>query len=602
MDFTYDGILEEIKTQLALETDWANTYYFGVYDNLLSPIAYIAYQMVYAAEFYYRESNWQTAQKRESLLTKADYLDYTPYRKIGASGNLSISGDSSFSSDYKWSNNNVSIARWTEFTNDTGTVNVYATETKVYSTNKIGNLSLSVKEGTPKSFTYFALGNSEEKIYIYSDTTDNSEITVQIIDEDGNILNDVNIMGIDVDSDKMYFLNDADNYYCEISNATDFSYVQIMFGNGINTKKLTQGERVLIKYAETSGTDGNIQNANIITKFKNQPTDVYGNDVTLYVTNDEEISDASDIETLEHIRNHAPNIFQTGYRCGGSADWIAVLENHEYITNAIVWTPWETGDYSESNINKVYITAISADGNELTSSQQDEIITDYLKDLKSPTEITEFQDLNIIYGKFVIKAEVSSAETATIDTQIKSDLDDNYGILNTDFNTNIYESKVYEILNDINNITWHNTEIYTLEKDFNYSTSTTTISVSKTALESSGTVARNQIYLSPDSFEIWVENIISGEVSTIERAGYDLSGVIREDNGYTLTGTSIDYNTNEFSFVIDTLASGVTTDDYNIHISYKTEDGNGNQKNNLRLGSFNQITDIDSNYIDITLT
>jgi len=597
MDFTYEGILAEIKEQLALETNWANTYYFGVYDNMLSPVAYIAEKMVYAAEFYYRESNWETAQKIESLMTKAVYLDYSAYRKVGASGTLYVSANSGFSSSYVYTGNNVNISQWDEFTNANGNLNVYATADYVYSTGTTGNLSVAVKQGTPKSFTYFALGNNEEKVYIYSDSVDNTEITVHIVDANGVVLNDVSIMGVDVEDKRMYFLNDPDNYYCEVSNATDFSYVQVMFGNGVNTKKLTQGERVLIKYAETLGVSGNIQNASIITAFKNTPQDVYGNDATLYVNNTAEISDASDLETIEHIRNHAPNIFQTGYRCGGSNDWVAVLEDHAYITNAIVWSAYDIGDTSEANMNKVYIAAISADGDDLTTTQKEDITTNYLKNKKSPTEIASFQDLEIIYAKFSVAGNISTGQTTVVDQAIKTDLDTNYGILNTDFNTDIYESDFYSVISDVDGISWHNTEIYTLEKDFAYSTPTTAIAVSD--LVTSGAV--NQIYLTPDTFEIWVENVLSGEVTTIERAGYDLSGVVLEDNGYNLSGASVNYTDNTFAFVIDTLASG-SVETYNINISYKTRDGNGDQQNNLRLSVFKQITDVDTNYVDTTLT
>lgn len=599
MDFSYDGILTEIQTQLALQTEWASTYDFGLYTNLLSPTSYIAYQMVYAAEFYYRESNWETAQKIESLMTKARYLDYDAYRKVGASGNVVVSADSTYSESYKYTGNTVSIAKWDEFTNENGNVNTYATATYSYTTGLTGNLTVAVKEGTPKSFTYFALGNSEEKIYIYSDSVDNTEITVHIVDANGVVLNDVSVMGVDVDEKRMYLITDPDNYYCEISDATNFSYVEIKFGNGINSKKLTQSERVLIKYAETSGTDGNISNANIISKFKVTPQDVYDNDVTLYVKNTEQISDASDIEDIEHIRNHAPNIFQTGYRCGGSNDWIAVLEDHSYITNAIIWSAYDVADYTTANANKVYIAAISADGDDLTTAQKEEITTNYLKNKKSPTEIASFEDLEIIYIKFEITATIGTAQTTVVDAEMKSDLDDEYGILNTDFNTSIYESDFYSLLSAVSNVTWHNTEAYTLEKDFEYSTSTTTIAVSNTSTDESGVI--DQIYLNPDSFEIWVENVVSGEIETIERAGYDLSGVIIVDNGYSISGGSLSYTDNSFSFVIDTLASG-DPDNYNINISYKTEDGNGNQTNNVRLSTFKQITDIDSNYVDTSLT
>ncbi len=598
MTYDYDGILEELKTRLALMSNWSTTIFHGTYERLLSVIAYIMEKLVYIAEFLYRESNFNTAEKVSSIMAKVSFLDYTPYRKVGASGYIQVNANSAMSSVYTYTGYNVTIPQWTLFSDSTRNINVYTTEEAIYRTGQVGSLSIPVKEGVPKQYNYTAVGIADEKIYIYSDSTDNAEIFVYVVDANNNILSQVSVCGVDVEDKRMYFLLNPDNYYCEISNANDFSYVQILFGNGINTKKLVAGERLLIKYAETKGTLGNIAGTNVITVFKNSVYDPYGTAVTLYVTNNAEISDAKDTETIESIKYNAPSIFQTGYRAGGSLDWIGILENYPIIHKAIVWSAADIGDYTNANINKVYIAAVSNDGSDLTTTQKDDITLNYLKTRKSITEVTSFETLNTIYAKFDVTAQIDINNALTVDAAIKDGLDAEYGILNNEFSTNIYESEFYKIVSEVPNILYHTTEVYTLEKGFEYSTGDTVIAVSD---YSSGVVAADQIWLQPATLEIWVETLSSGVLVSLERAGYDTSGAITSDNGYTLSSTGVNYTTNSFQFVINDLAV-IDPDDYNVNVSYKTIDGLGNQSNNLRVSLFNQIVDVDTNYIETVLT
>jgi len=507
---------------------------------------------------------------------------------------------------YQYTGESVILYRWTEMTNDNKDKNVYSTEEKIYYKNTVGSLAVPVKEGIPKEYIYVALGITNEIITIYSEKIDNDEIEVFKVDADGNILETINICGENDNPEELYFVNDLDNYYCEIYNAYDFTAVNFKFGDGINSKKLNVGDRILIKYAETEGENGNIQNIGIITTIKSTLTDANGNEVILYVTNKEAIGDGNNIEDIESIRHNGRNLFGAGYRACADKDWITILKRHPLIYKVLIWTKAELGEVVlDEDQSKNYITAISTDGTPLTTTQQN-IITAYLKEQKAMTDIIVWQPLNVVYGAFKVDGVISNQPKDIVGGLIRTTLNNNYGILNTDFKVNIYNSNFINIIDDIEEIIRHDTEIYNMEKDLQAIVSSQTILVSFTSSEEAN--VEKQIYLVPDTFEIWIKRKISGVWQDVLQIGHDNGGVFVGDNGYTINDGTLDYINNQFSFTIQDIVSdpsgfGVQNPDdtqdtgYIISVLYKTKDGNGNQQNSIRLPKFDFITDIDTEYV-----
>lgn len=534
MTYTYDSILQELKDRLSLLSNWQKTLFFGVYDTILSAIAYtIDKRCLYPAEVYYRESNISTATQYQSLVPLADALSYTPYRKNGAYGTVQLSADSTFNNSYVYSGSTVVIDKWTEFTDQTGSINTYCTNKIVYYSLTAGNLDIEVKEGIPKEYLYISNGSVNEIITLYSDSIDNEEIDVYIVDDDNEILYTVLRCGIDIIERKLFYLNDLTNYYCQIDNDYSFEKITITFGNGINTNKLTSGTRVLIKYAETQGDLGNITSIDVITKIKNDLYDVNGNKATLYVTNQDAITDGTDIETIESIKYNAVNLFQTGYRCGGYSDWIEVLEAHPLIYKAIIWSTDDVADDTLTTLqNKVFISAITNTGIELSAAEKQDITLNYLKDKKSPCELVDWQTLNTVYAIFNVNAVVQVQSSSIIATQINDALDAVYNILNTDFNKSIYESNFTSIIDQNEYVVHHDTEIYNMEKPFYVSTLNHTLLTSVVAADQSDIT--KQCYLVPNTLELWVRINSGAPYSPITAApvcvATDVSGTLTAFN------------------------------------------------------------------------
>ena len=506
MTYTYDGILAELKTRLSLLSNWQKTLWGGVYEAILSSIAYaIDKRCIYPAEVYFRESNLATATQYLFVIPQADMLGYDAARKVGANGTIQLSADSTFSSSYVYAGATTVIPKWNEFTDTTGSVNVYCTTQSVYYAVTSGNLDILVKEGIPKQFLYIASGIPDEVITLYSDSIDNDEIDITIVDANNETLYTVLKCGVDVTDRKLFYINDLTDYYCEIKNDYTFENIQITFGNGINTLALYAGARVLIKYADTKGDLGNISAISTINTIKTKLYDVNGLAVTLYVTNQAAITDGATIETIDSIKYGAINLFQTGYRCGGYTDWIEVLQAHPLIHKAVIWSTDDVADDTLTTLqNKVFVTAITNTGTALSTAEKADITINYLKDKKSPCELVSWQSLNVIYAVFRVDAVVETLSFPAIAVQLNDSLDAEYSILNTDFKTNIYESNFTSIIDNNAYVIHHVTDIYNLEKRFYFTKSNYTLATSVLAADESDLT--KQCYLQANTFEIWVRN------------------------------------------------------------------------------------------------
>lgn len=607
MEYTFEGIKTEMKTQLSLLSEWKTTIYFGVYERIIDLVAYIINKFVYIAEYFYREANWKTAQNRESLVTMTDLLSYKPYRKVGAIGTIQVIGDPFWEmyGVYTHTGLTITIPRWAEFESSEEDTNVYCTESTNYSTSQESYILVSVREGYPKEYVYVATGIANEIITIFSDSIDNEEIEVFIVDSNSTILSTVNICDTGNNPDEIYFVNDLVNYYCGISTAYNFQSVNIQFGDGISSRKLGVGERVLIKYAETNGVNGNIQSSGVIDTIKTTLYDAVGLEATLYCVNTEGITDGSDIESIESIRQNGRYLFYAGYRCGGHADWLAIIQGAPYVHLASIWSVEDLGGSTViAEQQNIYITAISSDGSDLTLPQKADLENSYLRNAKSPTERISWQTLQKIYIKAEVIAKIQNETISVVDQLVKDTMENNFGILNTQFQINAYESNVYNILDDIEQVIYHTTILSYMEWNMTSSLSNHTILVSYTNNETSN--LEEQVYLKVDSVELWVLLKIGGVWNTTPIKIANSSGTtISGTPGYTVTGT-ISYITNTISYTASDFLLGTygiqnpdssQDDGYLLELVYNTINGNSEQGNSIRLPYFFQVTDIHQNFI-----
>ena len=605
MIWSFDSIKQKLDEKLALMPKWNKVTYWSVYERIRDVIAYCMEKLAYTADVLYNMSSFLKTSSLKALNIMAKPFSYTAHRKRGATGILLLSKDSDFDEFYIYGGKNVYIPKYTVFTNSGGDTNTYSYEEKTYYSGTEGNLQIPIKEGTPKTFVYTATGIPNEEIKIYSPNIDNDIFDVYIVDANDEILFEVSVVK------NLYFINDLNDYYCTSESFEDFQGVTFTFGDGISTKQLNPNDRVMIKYAETQGSDGNIESLNVITVIKDTLYDNTGAVATLYVTNDEAISDGSDYEEIESIRNNAPRLFFAGYRCGTATDWKTIIESFSFIYKAKVWTVDDIGGSTLlSEQNKVFATAITSTGDNLTMSQKTYLEQEIYNNYKSPTEILQFTETQKVYIKFDTTGKIKNNTTSIVQEQLKQLLYDNYATLNTDYQTNIYSSNYINLIDDLDDIVYHETEV----KIMDYNTNAVQVSRSMGVFFNDTSIQDDKILPVLSSFEIWIKRKIGGTWQEPEKVASSNTTSFVAESGWTISSSNINYSEGIYAYIIQEIVDdiggliyGVKNPDENtdlgyiLCVAYNTEDGNGLQQQNIRLPYRYQITDIDEDFVKATL-
>lgn len=605
MNWSVESIKKELEDKLKSLTGWNNITFYGVISNILYVIAYIISKIVYYLDFVYKESSWVNMSMRESALDRCDILNYIPHRKKGGVGILQISADKSFSSSYTYQGNQIYIPKWSIFTDKNNEYSVYSTDSNIYATNYQGNIEIPVKEGIPKKFIYNAFGNDFEEIRLYSDSVDEDEIYVYLIDNDENILDTYTV----VKRNKLYFENSPNKRICECYTDRDFNSVVIKFGDNIVSKSLDFGDRILVRYFETKGDEVLISSLGVIDTIDEDIVDIYGNEVTLYVRNSTPILGGMGIESLESIRYNAPNVYNTISGLNTINDYKTLLESSKVVLKSIVWSVDEekTPDLIE-DMNKVFIAGISPSTRKnLTPEEQTLINLQILKPKKSVTEIINWKSATILYPKIVINAKVLNRPLSEIRADSFKALSNIFSIENTEFNVSVYDSDVIQALKSIPAVKVVEPDLFYLESGWGFSESERVITVSKL----DGDLA-DRVKLVDNSFELWIKRKIEGvwqePIQIANSVGINIVGM----NGFTISGGVVNIIENKISYLVNELSDvftyGISNPPENVNLGYvvygcyKTADGNGYYTNSLRVNNFKTITDLDGDFLFYNLS
>jgi len=548
IQFDADSIKERIKTRLQAKESWKNILFFSTNQRLIDIFAEeLAYDMQYD-EMLTTECKWNIAQQKTSLMAETKFFNYYPHRKIGSSGNLRVSTSKTFNTTYGVT---ISIPKYSVFKSSSG-LSFSCTETTdlpIYD----AYIDIPITQGIPMSETFTAIGDVYETFYIYNDSIENSVIDVYV---NGT-------KWIKVDSIREAENIDSLNYV--VTTLNDFSGISIKFGNDYFGKKLVEGDVVLVKYLETSGSNGNVDSSNIITKVSSTFYDINTDPVTLYCTNLVAISGGLDYEDIETIRDKAPATYATGDRAISKYDYKEIIESFSFVKKAIVWGEAEynedagnlPGTYVPVEENVVHVAVVSESDADLTNDEELEIRTE-LNNKKPPTDLVVFSDVIFTYIVFSVQAYVSDTNYAlsTVKASIESTLENTYSLSSMNFFTPIRFSDYVALIDDVSGVDYHDTTVsYFILSKFNSSYE--------------GGIAIAMSNIEEGSVKIYARNsTVVG--SSFFQIGYDDgSGNLLGYGSYTFSASTINYNTGEGNLIV---ISGLTEDytSYIIKTEYST--------------------------------
>ena len=356
LDYDFDGS----TINLLLDSMTFNTQNNAFYFNLL------------ASEFFLG-----TAQKRESVVSRAQELGYTSRSAASAKAVIDIKLTSS-----NIVNTSLIIPAGTVFTTSVdGKTYKFVTLDDVVSTDRdlstLANRAIfafydvAIYEGSPLVSTTIISNTTLSGVVIPNQNIDTSLLRVTVAESASVDLAVAyspgrNLLDINPNSN-VYFVEEINDQLYRIS-----------FGDGNIGKAIATGNKVVIKYLITSGSKPN--GARLFTLASTIPTvtGVYNYSVV------QSAQAGADIESIESVRFNAPLIYSAQNRAVVPKDYLAII-NREYTGLKSV-VAWGGEDNVPIALGYVFISIKPTDRESLTNSEKQDIETN-LKDNYCPAAI-----------------------------------------------------------------------------------------------------------------------------------------------------------------------------------------------------------------------
>src|SRR5210317_833351 len=522
----FDQIKANLKTFLQNQAEFQDYNFDGSgFSILLDLLAYNTHYLAYNANVVANEMFLDSADLRNSIVSLAKMLGYTPTSPRSPIANIDILINNA-------TGTSITMDKGTVFTTSVNGVsyqfitNADATITPSNGVYRFSNIN--VYEGSSVTYKYTVdSSDPDQRFVINSARADTSTLKVKV----QNSISDTttatynlatSITGLD-DTSRVYFIQEVED-----------NKFEIYFGDGIIGKSLDDGNIVILEYIVTNKTE-----ANNASTFTLSGTIGGFSDVT--ITTNSAAQGGSEGQSKESIRFNAPLQYSAQDRAVTTSDYeTKVLELYPNAQSVSAWG----GEDDETPVYGVVKIAIkAASGSTLTDTTKQSIITQ-LKRFNVASvrpEIIDPETTTILLTSNVKYDEKSTTKTAdTLKSEIITALN-NYTTNNLEKFDKVFRySKIVELIDDT---------------DSSILSNITTIKMRKTLTPLLNTSARYDIYFRNSIYNPHPEHK-SAQGGVLETSGFKISGDTNnrvyylDDDGignvrrYYLTGSTRNYVNN----------------------------------------------------------
>ena len=369
-DMDFDQIKTNLIQYLSEDDILKDTNFEGSAANtLLDALVYITHMNAVNANMALNETFLDSAQLRQSVVSHAKLLGYTPRSAYAPVAYVDVlmnnpTNVTNVDGDYI----PMTMTRGTSFNTliDGKTYKFVNEFTQTITRNSDGDYkfeNVKLIQGQFKETRYIYDDASAEKYIVPYENVVTSTMTVRIQQsatynevEDYTLSTDLSNVGPDT---AVYFLQEGqDGLY------------EIYFGDGIIGKKPVNGNIVIIEYAVTDGPD-----ANGASKFS-LADNIQGNsDAT--VTTITKATGGSEREDIASIKFNAPLGYVSQNRAVTPDDYKSIIQSNYPNIDAI--SVWGGEDNDPPDYGKVYISIKPRDAEVLSATDKELIIGQYLK-------------------------------------------------------------------------------------------------------------------------------------------------------------------------------------------------------------------------------
>jgi hypothetical protein len=367
---------------------------------LLDILAYNTHYMAFYNNMIANEMFLDTAILRDSVVSHAKMLGYTPRSSVAARAmiNLQIirpSGDTTASLTLpkftKFQSTPIDGISYTFVNLDARTVDYDPT------CNRFCFDDLFIYQGQPLTytFTYNSTNNPSQSFELPDAGIDTGTLSVIVQESSSSLRRESYTLSTDAtavtSNSAVYYLDETQN-----------GKYKIYFGDGIIGKSLTNGNLVIVSYIRTEGAAANKSNAFTLI----ETVGGFTNSIVFPMS---AASGGASQETVAKIRFTAPKAYVSNGRGVTKDDIIAIVNrNYPYFEAINVWG-------GEENIppvyGKIFIAAKPTAGFEITESEKLTVINDIIKPVSVVTVIPEFVDVDYNYLNVFVDFYFDSTKT-----------------------------------------------------------------------------------------------------------------------------------------------------------------------------------------------
>ena len=338
-------------------------------NTMIDVLSYITHINSVNANFALNETFLDTAQLRESVVSHAKLLGYTPRstKPSVAIVNIEMVAPTNIQDD----GGNylpLSLVRGTVFTTTINSVTYKLIAESTHTTTRDANgkyifEGVKLMQGQLNNRTYIYDETGFEHYLLQDNYVNTDTMIVEVYESQTTSKYDTfaNIPNI-IDIDKK-----SNAYFLEESRS---GFYEIKFGDGIIGKRLTPGNIIKINYLTVGATD--INGASLFSL-----SDTINGNIDVIITTTQKAVGGATAESTDSIKFNAPLGFVAQNRAVTPDDYKGIIQNS--YGNIDTLTVWGGEDNIPPDYGKVYISIKPLDGEFLTAEQKAEIIGVHLK-------------------------------------------------------------------------------------------------------------------------------------------------------------------------------------------------------------------------------
>lgn len=410
-ELDFNTIKENLKTYLKSQDTLQDYNYEGSALSVLLDI--LAYNTQYNAYYLNMVSNemfLDTALARDSVVSQAKLLNYTPRSAIAPSAtiNLTVSGVTQ---------PQLTLPRFTTFLSESidgvnyNFVTTDDTTTEVnLATNEATFANVEIKQGISANFNYTVnnSNNPTSKFQLPEPNVDTTTIQVLVQQSSSNSSFETytkasNFMSLNGNS-LVYFLQEGlgGNY-------------EIYFGDDILGKKLVNGNIVRVSYLTTSGTAAAGANNFVLM-------DTIQGYSTASITGVSAASKGSDRETIDSIKFQAPKAYSAQNRAVSKEDYITAIQQNNLGYSFDAVNVWGGEDNEPPSYGSVFISLKPTGAYTFTQTQKEKLINDVIKPISVLTVVPKIVEPDYTYLQLTANVLYDPKKTNLTASQLQTNI------------------------------------------------------------------------------------------------------------------------------------------------------------------------------------